>query len=115
MTTVEFTDIGGVLRLKADGHANWGGRGHDLVCAAESILAYTLVKNLLDAKDRGWLEELDTDLWDGGVIAEAIPRQDAAAKIGTVFQTILTGYRLLAENYPENVEVIEGEKFFSLL
>ena len=43
MTTVEFTDIGGVLRLKADGHANWGGRGHDLVCAAESILAYTLV------------------------------------------------------------------------
>ena len=51
----------------------------------------------------------------GGVIAEAIPRQDVAAKIGTVFQTILTGYRLLSENYPENVEVIEGEKFFPLL
>lgn len=115
MTTVEFTDTGGVLRLKADGHAGWGDSGRDLVCAAESILAYTLVKNLLNAKERGWLEELDTDIWDGGVMAEAVPRQDVTAKIYTIFQTILTGYRLLAENYPENVEVIQGEKFFPLL
>lgn len=115
MTTVEFTDVGGVLRLKADGHAGWGSSGRDLVCAAESILAYTLVKNLLDAKERGWIEELDTDIWDGGVMAEAVPRQDVAVKISTMFQTVLTGYRLLAENYPESVEVIEGEKFFPLL
>lgn len=48
-------------------------------------------------------------------MAEAVPRQDVAVKISTMFQTILTGYRLLAENYPESVEVIEGEKFFPLL
>lgn len=105
MTTVEYTDTGEMLRFKADGHASFAESGRDLVCAAESILAYTLVQNLMDAKEKGWLEELDADTWDGGVLVEATPIKRFAPRVRTIFKTILTGYRLLEKNFPENVAI----------
>ncbi len=107
MTTVEYTEEGGVLRLRADGHAAWAENGPDLVCAAASMLAYTLLQCLRDAEGRGWLEELDTDIWEGGVLAEAAPCAGREMEAEMIFRTVLTGYRLLAAKHPENVRVEE--------
>ena len=123
MTTVEFTQVGRLLRLKADGHAGWGESGHDLICAAESMLAYTLLENLRQAEQKGWLEEMDADIWDGGMFAEAVPRPDSRIRVYTIYRTVLTGYRLLAEQYPENVQIerklgdegTRGDKFSGLV
>lgn len=108
MTVIQFTDRGGILRLRADGHAGWDGSGHDLVCASESILAYTLLQNLQEAESRGWLKELQTDVWPGGIIAQAAPRRGYRSAVSSIYRTILIGYRLLSENYPEYVRVTEG-------
>lgn len=108
MTTVEYSNRGGMFRLKADGHAGWEGTepGRDLVCAAESMLAYTLLQSLQDARERGWIQELDTDIWDGGVLAEAVPAPDGMVRVATIYHTVLTGYRMLSRRYPHNVEVL---------
>lgn len=106
MTTVEYTNRKGVFRLKADGHAAWGESGHDLVCAAESMLAYTLLQSLQDAKERGWIRELDTDIWDGGVFAEALPSRDGMIRVAVIYRTVLTGYRMLSKRYPCNVKIL---------
>ena len=108
MTTVEYSNRGGMFRLKADGHAGWEGTepGRDLVCAAESMLAYTLLQSLQDARERGWIQELDTDIWDGGVLAEEVPAPDGMVRVATIYRTVLTGYRMLSRRYPHNVEVL---------
>lgn len=106
MTTVEYTNRGGMFRLKADGHAAWDKTGRDLVCAAESMLAYTLLQSLQEAKERGWVQELDTDIWDGGILAEAVPAPNSMIRVATIYRTVLTGYRMLSRRYPHNVEVL---------
>lgn len=106
MTTVDYSEEGGVLRFRADGHAAWAEDGTDLVCAAASMLAYTLLQCLRDAEEQGWLEELDTDIWDGGVLAEAVPAPDGMVRVATIYRTVLTGYRMLSRRYPHNVEVL---------
>ncbi len=110
MTTVDYSEEGGVLRFRADGHAAWAEDGTDLVCAAASMLAYTLLQCLRDAEEQGWLEELDTDIWDGGALAEAVPVPGRERETALLFRTALTGYRLLAAEYPDNVRVEETRK-----
>lgn len=90
----------GRLRLTVRGHAGTAPAGRDLVCASASILAYTALEVLQEARDAGEAasafhrEErghmtMESDFCDRGVKE----RVDA----------VCTGFRLLAEQYPRYV------------
>lgn len=76
------------------GHAQAAPMGEDLVCAAASMILYTLGATL---EEKGLLLDGDGVCGRGFVIAtdpeEAKPYMEMAA----------TGLRLLAENFPQNV------------
>ena len=85
MTRVEYSPA--ARRLRLTGHAGAGERGSDPVCAALSILVYAL----LDAGAEGRVERGEAEL--------RLPAADV--------DVALCGFRLLAENFPQNVEFKE--------
>lgn len=74
----------GVPRLSLTGHAQQAPKGRDIVCAAASILAYTLTEGGAEAEE----------LRGGGLRLTGNGRD---------LRLIAGGYRLLAENYPKNI------------
>ena len=84
MTRIEYSPD--ARRLRLTGHAGAGERGSDPVCAALSILVYAL----LDAGAEGELSP--------GAAELHLPPDASLA---------LRGFRLLAENFPQNVEFKE--------
>lgn len=85
MTRIEYSPA--ARRLRLTGHAGAGERGSDPVCAALSILVYAL----LDAGAEGRVERGEAEL--------LLPDRDV--------DVALCGFRLLAENFPQNVEFKE--------
>lgn len=97
MTTIMKTDTANIVTLTAEGHAGYGPAGADIVCAACSMLIYTL-KQALEQADLLLLAEFT------GGNAKVIGRRCAQSE--HVFDTVLAGYGLLAQNYPAHVEVV---------
>ncbi len=90
------------------GHAGYGPKGADIVCASLSILCATLAYSAGLAQEAGKLLDLQVTM-EGGkaeVIAEPAPKCEN--EIAREFQTILNGYRLLADNYPDYVHLDES-------
>lgn len=83
------------------GHARSGESGHDLVCAASSILAYTLAKNVAEIKDAGYAYNCAIELKPGDAFIECSPRRKYRSVVTMVFDTVCTGFDLLAQQYPE--------------
>ena len=99
----------GKLKLEMNGHANAAEKGRDIVCAAESMLTQALLQTLLEMNEEKklWLE------WTGSAAAgylkmEAAPLDDYKAEVRACFRICVTGLRMLAEKYPEYIELEEG-------
>lgn len=85
MTRIEYSPA--ARRLRLTGHAGAGEPGRDIVCAALSILMYSLVASGAEGRvERGEAELL-------------LPDRDV--------DVALCGFRLLAESYPEYVSYKE--------
>lgn len=98
------------LDILVEGHAGSAEKGEDLICAAASALANTL-EAVFDVQE---------DMLGCAVRKKEIPSFHAwiepetqlLAQAFVVMETIATGYRALAEEYPEYVtfEVITEEE-----
>ena len=101
MVNVAFEREAGGYRMTVTGHAGQGPKGADLVCAACSILAYTLVRRVraLDPAAVRVRDEGDFELF-----VRAAGGQEAACR--GAFETVRAGFELLAENYPKAVKVV---------
>ena len=86
-------------RLAVDGHAGYAEQGKDIVCAAASTLFYTLAREL----DYRHIEFTMTEDAATGAEIIAYPPDGFTLDTDVVFETICTGYRMLAEEYPEHV------------
>ena len=95
-------------RLTVRGHAESGAHGHDLVCAAVSILVFTLAQLLSEMEEKNYITEPVVKLEEGD--AELSCKGELTHSLKLVFDTICTGFQLLAAQYPENVvlSVVEG-------
>lgn len=80
--------------LKITGHADYNS-GQDIVCAGVSAITYALLQYL---EDRG----IQTDAGRKG--ASVICSEDNK-EVRTAFEMALTGYQMIAEEYPDNVRV----------
>ena len=85
--------------LTAVGHAGFSAAGTDIVCAAASALFYTLAREL----DYRHIEFTMTEDAATGAEIVAYPPDGFTLDTDVAFETICTGYRMLAEEYPEHV------------
>lgn len=86
--------------IKISGHA--GAKrvsGCDLCCAAESMLAYTLIENIY----RYNLKKYEIYIYDGYVYVRFKVNSIKSLCALISFKTIINGFKLLKKKYPENV------------
>lgn len=84
------------LRLTAHGHAGYATKGQDIVCAAVSALMQTLA----------YSTDSETGGMRGDCVPELIVQADAAEENAAKFELVVDGLYLLAQQYPENVRLI---------
>lgn len=94
------------LTLRIKGHAGQAEIGHDIVCSACSILAYTvaqLVKNADEVGDLKYPPEIKLD--SGDAVISCIPTENAYCTILGIYMFAEVGYKLLAHNFPQYVDL----------
>lgn len=92
--------------MKVEGHAGQDVKGHDVICSAASILAYTVAQYLNYVHKRGGLQKKPRiTLKDGDALIIAKPTKDFEAEVLNTFFVAEVGYSLLAHNYPQYVEL----------
>jgi len=87
--------------INAEGHAGYAEAGKDIVCSAVSVMLYTLT-NFLEYIGADELDAHDEE--DFHVECKAFYHDEA---VHTAFRMTVFGLQLLADCYPDNVEVIE--------
>lgn len=90
------------LELKAEGHANHGKKGEDIVCAAISTLFYTLAEALHQSENMMTGPVVFEDN-DGKGYIKCSPKEEYIGNVTRTYWTILVGMELVANNYPQNV------------
>lgn len=88
--------------IKVEGHANYAPHGQDIVCASVSILLETLEAGTNP-------KFLETVKKDEGYIEYKIYEPANKAKLLALvanMRLIIKGLKLLANDYPNNVEVV---------
>ena len=94
------------LHLRVEGHATSAPAGEDLVCAAVSALCWTLIAEA-EAEER-YHAEIAADAETARVDVRCCPEGASAFACGYLFDIIMGGFALLAENYPEYITIRTG-------
>lgn len=107
MVTAEFTTDNGCICLRVTGHAGAEEKGRDIVCAACSILAYTVAQTLQYMFEEGELQKKPRlKLEDGNTVIIARPRKSFYTEALHTFYVAQVGYNLLAHSYPQYVTLV---------
>ena len=94
----------GTITMKLSGHAGQAEKGADIVCAAVSILAYTVAQALQFMYEEDNLQKKPyLKLEEGDTVIVAKPNKDTYAEALHTFFVAQVGYHLLAHNYPQYV------------
>ena len=99
MTEIRLTRKDDRVRVSLHGHALVN-PGNDPVCAALSVLTYTMIGCLDKLEESGKIRDLVIDVDEGHAI---VSFTDVKKKWQDTWEVIHTGYRLLADEYPNNV------------
>ena len=94
------------LRMDVSGHAGYAEPGQDIVCAGASMLVQAMAGALEDAEKRG-RTRAEVREKDGTVTIWADPNADCISEIKAYFKMCVRGMRMMAEEYPKNVEIKE--------
>ena len=84
------------LKIEISGHAGYAEKGNDIVCAAVTALAGTLERCI---QERGE----GSCAWDSG---ETAFHAEGTETLRPHFETVVTGLRMLAEEFPEYVKLL---------
>lgn len=105
MTRVTYRQGTFMREIVAEGHAGAGEAGHDIVCAAVSMLMQTLEAR---ARERPGYYPMIEKREDVALIrVRCLPDSSEAARCQEMYDTIRAGFRALAAQYPEHVEFTE--------
>ena len=97
-------------KLVIKGHAGSADYGKDLVCASASILFYTLIANLHEVELEGDCKVVVKES-SGDCEVAVCACNEATDKVMDIFHYAMNGYRLLAENYPKNLQILKHRNF----
>ena len=95
MIQITYNEMGDMMFLRAEGHADFAPKGQDIVCAAVSALMQTLAYSL----DSGTVTCADDR---NLMVVQAKQGTDSLAK----FELVTDGLIMLADAYPEHVRYI---------
>lgn len=100
----------GSVRMEMQGHAMTAPKGEDLVCAAATMVVYTLAQavQFLYEQDR-LLEKPRLQIVDGYANIVAIPKKTALAETLMAFWVAQAGAYVLERNYPSAVSLMPME------
>ena len=90
-------------KVSIEGHAFSGEPGHDLVCAAASTLAYTLANTVENMSAANQCKDKKISLEIGKAFITCRPVLRYTNTVTLLFDTLCSGFALLAHNYPENI------------
>lgn len=106
MIRVQFSYNSNKIELNVQGHAGQAEFGKDIVCASASILLYAVAQSVLDMEQLGYLKTAPTvNTQSGKAIVKCCPKSKHRAKLKQIYTVAQTGYQLLAENFPQYVEL----------
>ena len=95
MIQITYNEMGDMMFLRAEGHAEFAPKGQDIVCAAVSALMQTLAYSL-DSGTETCADDRNL------MVVQAKQGTDSLAK----FELVTDGLILLADAYPEHVRYI---------
>lgn len=90
-------------RVTVEGHAGSGPEGHDLVCAAVSALALTLVGNISYMQAQDAVYDVIIKLKEGDAEIQCSPYRRYKDSVAQIYRAICVGFELLATKYPDNI------------
>lgn len=105
MTTAAFEQDGNAFRACISGHSGFAAAGADIVCAACSMLGYTLMEQLARMDKRRLLTAASVNVSEGRIDVCATAAEGALTAVQTLFQTIICGYSLIERQYPDYARV----------
>lgn len=106
ITVVIAKDDAGRVSLTIQGHAGTAPIGTDLVCAAATMLCYTMGQTVCEMENKGWLEDKPTIhlvSGEGDVIFKPKPEHLEEAML--CVDVIHNGFRVLSHSYPDAVRI----------
>lgn len=107
MITVTYEPKRRQIRMK--GHADFAEPGQDIICASASMLFYTLCQSLLSSEEH-LIGEPKMQMTKGRACVECMPKEEYEANIDMIYWTVLNGFHLLAQQYPEHVNLRINKK-----
>ncbi|MBQ8475237.1 MAG: ribosomal-processing cysteine protease Prp [Clostridia bacterium] len=105
MTVISYTKSYDRHIIECCGHTGYGKIGSDILCSAVSVLCLTAESYLREAYDKGAIDYIDSKLDSGYGYIEFSCKEDTDTH--AAIEIILLGFRLLSENFPENISYEE--------
>ena len=100
----------GTVEMEMQGHAKTAPKGQDLVCAAATMLAYTLAQAVQFLYEQGrFLEKPHIQLVDGYAKIVVRPKPSAMAETMMAYWVTQAGAFVLERNYPGAVSLMSME------
>ena len=101
-----YEDEDGCLVLSVKGHSGMAEEGKDIICAAASILTYTIAQNVQDAYLNHMLRKKPKiSMKKGNSMVTAKPLKEYRTETWHAFFVVQRGFELLAANYPDHVYI----------
>lgn len=109
MITVKcIEDERGCIRLTIKGHSDAAPYGHDLICAGVTALAYAAAQSIKSLYESGKVKDTPmVYLTPGEAAIAATPVKAFRQEVRTALWTVQCGLRVLAESYPQRIQVQE--------
>lgn len=103
MTNIICENDRNEYKIDIEGHSGYN-PGNDIVCSASSILGYTLMNALMDKNAD--IKEITCDEAAGEIHIKIKGTEESRQDIRTIIETIMCGYELLMDQYPDNVNLM---------
>lgn len=96
----------GSIHMTLKGHAGAAPKGEDLICAAATMLAYTVAQAVQFMYENGNLKKKPKiRIADGEAVIIATPNEESYAEVLHTFWVAQCGIHVLRRNYPQNVRL----------
>lgn len=110
MTNVRIKSDKGYAKIIIKGHAGYGmmnhlPEGHDIVCAAISMLGQTLVQRLMDMSDERKVIIHNLRYEPGEINIRVLAKRGNRDELENTIKTVETGMMLIQEQYPDYIKV----------
>jgi len=91
--------------VSVDGHAGYAPAGEDIICAAASALALTLIEASHRFDEDGALSHFSYSIDKGSVQLDMTVKDWAMERVEAVVDAVTGGFLMLEEHYPEYITV----------